>query len=238
MTWDTVLVGVLGLACGLSPLFRAYFDLSVWGPIAIGLLAILLALNILTTLILGDGPGLFQAGRLFDPLGYVNGEAGVLLMGLWPLVAIAERRRPVISPVAVSGATLIAGVMVLSQARGIALAGAVSSVIILLVVPGRVTRLWVLLVILAGVAVALGPLLDVYRGGAAGAPSGASVRHAGLWALGAAILTGLVWGLAIQVDAWISPRSPSLRAGLPTAARAIPVLLLVAGVVGCVVYAN
>jgi O-antigen ligase len=316
-----VLIGVLGLGCGLSPLFRGYYDLSVWGPIALGVLAVLfalvvarpvipraraavvlaalaflcawsylsigwsgsadsalndanrwllytaafavfvlllsarrnatvlialtacgvlfVALYILATMIFGDGPGLFLARRLNDPLGYINGEAAVLLMGLWPLVAIAERRRPVISPVAIAGATAIACLLVLSQARGIALAAAVSSVIILLVVPGRITRLWVLLVILAGVGVALGPLLDVWRSATGVAPpSGASVRHAGYWALAAALATGLVWGLTIQADRWISPRSPSLRAGLAKATRATLVLVLVAGVAAGLVFAN
>src|SRR5436190_11583181 len=65
MTWDTVLVGVLGLACGLSPLFRAYFDLSVWGPIAIGLLAVLLALIIARPVIPRGAAALVLAALAF-----------------------------------------------------------------------------------------------------------------------------------------------------------------------------
>ena len=40
-----------------------------------------------------DGRTLFLANRLHGPLGYVNGEAGYLLLGFWPLVAAAERAR-------------------------------------------------------------------------------------------------------------------------------------------------
>ena len=39
---------------------------------ASGVLAV--ALYVLTTMILGDGPGLFLERRLNDPVGYVNGE--------------------------------------------------------------------------------------------------------------------------------------------------------------------
>ena len=42
---------------------------------------------------LGTAVELFLAGRLNEPLGYVNGQAGLLLVGVWPLVALAERAR-------------------------------------------------------------------------------------------------------------------------------------------------
>ena len=40
----------------------------------------------------GHGPALFLGTRLNDPLGYVNGQAGYLLVGVWPCLALAERR--------------------------------------------------------------------------------------------------------------------------------------------------
>ncbi len=40
----------------------------------------------------GHGAGLFLGTRLNDPLGYVNGQGGYLLAGLWPCLALAERR--------------------------------------------------------------------------------------------------------------------------------------------------
>jgi len=39
-----LLLAVAGLGCGLSPAFYGYFDLSVWGPLAIGLLVVAIAL--------------------------------------------------------------------------------------------------------------------------------------------------------------------------------------------------
>ena len=39
----------------------------------------------------GDVEALFFGGRLRDPLGYVNGQAGYFLLGFWPCVALAEQ---------------------------------------------------------------------------------------------------------------------------------------------------
>jgi hypothetical protein len=39
-----VLLGVAGVGCGISPAFFGYFDISVWGPIGIGLVAVAIAL--------------------------------------------------------------------------------------------------------------------------------------------------------------------------------------------------
>ena len=41
----------------------------------------------------GDVESLFFGGRLRDPLGYVNGQAGYFLLGFWPCVALAEQER-------------------------------------------------------------------------------------------------------------------------------------------------
>ena len=49
---------------------------------------------ILLRLLERRGASLFIGTRLNDPLGYVNGQAGYLLAGVWPCCALAERRRP------------------------------------------------------------------------------------------------------------------------------------------------
>ena len=43
---EVALVLVVAAACGLSPLLYGFYDLSTWGPIALGLLAVLLGLVI------------------------------------------------------------------------------------------------------------------------------------------------------------------------------------------------
>src|SRR5687767_14059250 len=67
----------------------------------------------------GDGGSLFLATRLNEPLGYVNGEAGYLLLGFWPLVALAEAsgRRPLAGALGAGGAVVIAALLLLTQSR-------------------------------------------------------------------------------------------------------------------------
>ena len=38
------LLAVLGLGAGFSPAFFGYFDMSVWGPLALGLIALAIGL--------------------------------------------------------------------------------------------------------------------------------------------------------------------------------------------------
>lgn len=143
----------------------------------------------------GHGVGLFLGGRLNEPLGYVNGQAGLLILGIWPLVALAERRQVVQSALAVTAATLLTCMVVLTQARGTVLAGLVSIPIVLALVPGRTARLWVLVTIAAAVAAGSGPLLHVYRTAPGGLTSDV-VRRAGLTAVVASLLAGIAWGVA------------------------------------------
>ena len=77
--------------------------------IALGPLFGLAGLVVLIRLFAGDAAA-FIDHRLDAPLDYINGSAGFLLMGLWPLAAAAERSR---SPIAAGlGA---AGVVVLAN---------------------------------------------------------------------------------------------------------------------------
>src|SRR5438034_10513138 len=46
LRWDAALLAVLAAGCGLSPLFRGYYQLSAWGPAALVLLAVLLAVMV------------------------------------------------------------------------------------------------------------------------------------------------------------------------------------------------
>ena len=39
-----VMIVVAGLGCGVSPAFFGYFDMSVWGPISLGLIAVAIGL--------------------------------------------------------------------------------------------------------------------------------------------------------------------------------------------------
>jgi hypothetical protein len=155
------------------------------------------ALYIAVRMAVGDGKSLFVSGRLNDPLGYINGQGAFLMLGFWPLVAVAERARAVPAGAAAAGATLVASLAVLSQARGVALAALVTVPLALLLVPGRHRRAWVLLAIGLAVAAIHGPLLDVYRQGRV-AQAG-DIERAGQAALVIALFAGVAVGLACQL---------------------------------------
>jgi len=305
------------LACGLSPALYGFYDLSIWGPIALFLLAGLLGLVIarpaalrptalfavaglvfvwawsllssgwsesadqaltesnrwmlyaallailvlllrddrlgrlmlasaaaailafggyLVVRLLGpDGGDLFLGKRLHEPLGYANGQGAYLLMGLWPLVAAAERMRShLISGAAVAGAALLVGLTLLGQTRAVIPALAVSAVLLLIVLPGRQRRLWVLLAVAAGTALAAGPLLDVFASGdAASGPDPETLRSAVLTLLVTSVITGVVWGLARGLVSEAGERLGG-RALAATSAVGLAVLLA-AGAVGAVI---
>src|SRR5215217_3360276 len=85
---------------------------------------------------LGGAPGdLFVAGRLDAPLGYINGQASFYLIGFWACLAIAEQRRfPLVAGPALGGATVLGCLLVLSQSRGVAVAFAVSCLVVICLV--------------------------------------------------------------------------------------------------------
>jgi UDP-GlcNAc:undecaprenyl-phosphate/decaprenyl-phosphate GlcNAc-1-phosphate transferase len=290
-------VVVIGLACGLSPAFSGFYDVSLWGPITLVLLAALLgflltrpavprrsalaalgglavlwgwsllsatwaestdravsegnrwllyaallavlvmlirndglarlllgavtagilavALAVLGEMLVGDGAELFLAGRLHEPLGFINGQAAVFLLGIWPLVAVAERgERPLVAGVAMGAATLLGAMLLLSQTRSVAPALAASALVLLAAVPGRLPRALALVTLAGAVAAFSGPLLDVYTssGNGEGPPDADTVRTAAWAALGAAGLAGALWALAVAILARL-PAATRSRAG-------------------------
>jgi UDP-N-acetylmuramyl pentapeptide phosphotransferase/UDP-N-acetylglucosamine-1-phosphate transferase/tetratricopeptide (TPR) repeat protein len=307
---EVVLIAFIAISCGLSPFLYGFYDVSVWGPIALGTLAALLGLliarpavprpaaliaaaalvglwlwalvsvgwsesadqamteanrwllyaalfgvlvllvsddrlgaivvgtgaaailalglYIAIRLVAGSGDELFFAGRLIEPLGYVNGQAGYLLMGVWPLVALAERaRKPLVAGGALAGATFLGALVLLGQTRAVLPAAGLSALLLLLVVPGRTKRAWALAVAGAGIAVCAGPVLDVYdsvRGGSP--PADGEAREAALAVLLASAAAGAVWAGTVAVVGRMGERTS--RAGrfawAPLAVGAVLVL--------------
>jgi UDP-GlcNAc:undecaprenyl-phosphate GlcNAc-1-phosphate transferase len=307
---EVALVLIAATAFGLSPFFYGFYGLETWGPIALGLLAVLLGLvvarpavprpaalaalaalaglavwalvsrgwagspgnalteasrwmlyatlfailllllrddrlgrlvlaattvfvlalglYILGRMLTGDGVALFRGKRLYEPLGYVNGQATYFLLGLWPLVALAERlRRPLLAGAALGAATMLAGLTVLSESRAIVPAIVLSAVALLAFVPGRVRRGWALIVIVATIAAIARPLLDVYENGAP-VVSASSARDAALAILVGAMAAAVVWAIVSAAAKWAAAGSPS--AALRRAPAVALVGLALAGV--------
>ena len=161
-----------------------------------GLVVGLFATYLCLALLLPGSSDLFVGGRLTNPLGYVNGQAGYLLLGFWPLVAVAERsQRRLLAGAALGGAVVLAGLAILTQSRAIVPAIVVSALVVCVAVPGRKKRLWALvLVAVAAVATAAG-LLDVYGQTRPGArqPDEGTIRSAVAVLLIASVVAGALW---------------------------------------------
>jgi UDP-GlcNAc:undecaprenyl-phosphate GlcNAc-1-phosphate transferase len=302
--------------CGLSPALFGFYKLSVWGPIALVVLAVLLGLTIArpasprptalvaigglvflwlwalasvgwsesadqalldanrwmlyaavftvlvlllrddrlgrllmaaataavvafglylcARLLLPDSGEMFLNRRLNDPLGYVNGQAGYLLLALWPLVAAAERTRShLLSGAAVSAAVLLAGLALLGQTRAVVPAVIVSAVVLVAVLPGRGARLWALVAIAAGVGLAAGPLLAVYDSATGSQqPDEGTIRAGVLALIGAAVLAGGIWAAARYAAGHAVSRSPQrARMASVVALAAVGLVVAVGGFV-------
>jgi O-antigen ligase len=163
------------------------------------------ALSVLVRL-LGANPGtLFLVGRLNSPLGYINGEGCLFVMGFWLCFALAEVRRALVAGPAAGLATLMACLALLSQSRGTALAMLGSLILVVVLVSGRTRRIYGLLVVAAGVALAAPDLLRVYEHTVAESVPAGVGHAAGRAALFAALAVGVAWTLL--TGAWELLRS-------------------------------
>lgn len=184
----------------LATLVRRRRDaLAVLAGAAAGVLVV--AGWVLAHMLAGADAQMFLGGRLNQPMGYVNSMANLFLIGAWPLIALAEARRKAwLSGLAVGLAAALGALVVLCESRGALVATAASVAILVLTVPGRQRRVWILLAVGVALAAIYGPLVAVYHSG--GQPGEA--RHAAkvillagacvaaLWTLGDGALTRLI----------------------------------------------
>ena len=154
------------------------------------------ALVTIGRLLAGDA-GAFLDHRLVTPIGYTNATAGIFLMGIWPLIAVAERsERAWLGGAAMALAVVEVNLLVLTQSRGIVPALLVSVGVALAIYPGRALRVWALLTVAAGGVAAAHWTLAVYADRVAlrpGAVPASLARPAALAALFAAVVLGAAW---------------------------------------------
>jgi O-antigen ligase len=169
----------------------------------LGLSALLTGLILPLDFMFGGGSSAFLLRRLNDPIGYINGTAGLLVLGIWPWLAYAETsasRR--LRAAAIAGATVIAGTFVLTESRAVIPATVLSAVLVIACAPGRTRRAINLLVLAGSVAVSLHWTLRVYSEGGAAArslpPPQGTLRDAGIAILISAALAG---GCTLLIDA-------------------------------------
>jgi O-antigen ligase len=237
MTWAES-VDRAWLESGRLVLYVAFFGLALFAirdrrqglaamtAITAGAAAVVIATEV--TLFSDSAPGQFSGFRLNEPIGYVNGVAGCLLIGTWMFVGLAERFRSWWAQAVLMGLATMGGcLLVLTQSRAVMPAIAVS-IVCCLVPVGRLRRAWFLTFVLAGIALASPRLLDVFAQEHLKEtllPRPDSVHPAATAALFASIGTAAAWGLACAVASWVGI-SRQVRA----AAAATLVVLVVTAV--------
>jgi hypothetical protein len=194
---------------------------------AVGFASGLLALYVGARLAAGGATGLFEAGRLFRPIGYPNALAAFLMMGFWPLatLAVSGERAPAVRVAACAAAAAIPPAALLTASRAGALFAVLSGLVFLAASPLRLRALPLAGVAFGGCAVAWGTLERPQS-------QGSLLTDAAATAAGRAVLAialgGAVAGAALVVaDRGLAraPRAARLVRALGIAACA----LLVAG---------
>lgn len=168
------------------------------GAAGVGVVAV--AVSVLARLLGSDPAALFLDGRLNVPLGYINGEGCLFVMGFWLSIAAGESRRALLAGPGAGLAALMACLALLSQSRGTALAMLGALIVVVALVPGRARRMYALLVVAGAVAVAAPDLLHIYERHASGPIPPAAGHAAGRAALLAALAAAGVW--ATLTFAW------------------------------------
>ena len=195
---NRLLIYAAGLALLVVLLRSDRAALIAFGAFTAGAVAV--AGWVLAGMLRGD-EALFLLGRLHEPLGYINGQANFFVLAVWPCIALAEQRRggalgAALAGLGLAGATLFAGLAVLGQSRGAILAAALSVIVVLALLPGRLRRIVALLVAGACLVPASPALLDVYRDGA----TDDRLHAAAVAVVLAALAAGVVWGLLVGLE--------------------------------------
>ena len=156
---------------------------------------------VLVRLVAGGAGTMFISHRLHEPLGYINGQAGLLLMAFWLLFAAGEQaRRPAFAGLLLAIATGAAQLLVLTGSRVVLPALALSVLLVIALQRGRLRRSGALLLIFAGTLVTLPALFDVLDHAVADSrPADGVLRTAGLVGCLAAASVGAAWATALTL---------------------------------------
>ncbi len=201
--------------------------------LVLGLAALLTSVGLAAEFLLGGGAGAFLTRRLNAPIGYINGTAGLLVMGIWPWLAFAERARGRWQRAAsLAAATVIAATFVLTQSRAVIPATILTAVLVLACGPGRPRRAVHLIVLAGAVAVSVPWTLRVYSAGGLAARATNPPQHLLRDAALAIVLAGvLAGGAALALDALVRRFPAGRRERL---SRQLGATLLAIGAVGLI----
>lgn len=184
-----------------------------------------------------DGPAVFLAGRLNEPIGYRNATALLFCLAYWPLIVLAATRgRGRLLRAAGFGlALLMLGLAFLTQSRGVLLGLGCGGVVAIALGPDRVRRVWLALLSIALLAGAAPWLLKPYHvfDGGYGVVHSADIAVAAR-ALVVLVAIGVAVGFLLAVfDAGLRPASPAMLQVVRPASRlglfAVALALFVGG---------
>ena len=130
------------------------FGLSIAG---LGLVELLLANS-------GDPATYFNDARFVEPAGYINANAAVWTLGLWPCLYLAYSRQvnPLLRGLALGGAGLLACLALMGQSRGWVLAVPLAALFFVLATSARPRALVAAALVMVGTFLAKGPVLAVH----------------------------------------------------------------------------
>jgi O-antigen ligase len=205
--------------------------------IILGAAALIVSLWLCASMLLGAASADFASHRLDAPIDYVNADAALLVMGLWPWVALAETaRRPVWRAGSLGAAALIGCTAVLTQSRALLPATVAAVILVLCCTGSRTTRALNILLVAASVAVSLPWTLRVYSAGGVAArslpPADGVLRAGGIAIVAASLGCALVRLIAAHYAGRLGvQRSRRLQRGVGIALLLAAGPLLAAGLV-------
>jgi tetratricopeptide (TPR) repeat protein len=209
----------------------AAWVLGLW-TFGIGAIAVVTLVRVGTV---ADPSALFAGDRLMEPVGYVNAQAAMWLMALWPAVTLAASGRvpwPV-RGISAALAVVLLDVALLSQSRGSILTLPVCAVLLVLIVPGRLRTIAVLVPVLGAAAAALPKVLDV--GDAINRHDPGAVQDAAATVTSTVLVLALAAGAVVAlVAAWetLRPPAPATAARVRKAWTALVVAGAILGAAG------
>jgi tetratricopeptide (TPR) repeat protein len=232
--WDganrAALYALVFAACALWPMRgRAALVLVGGFTLAVGGLAIVELVRVAWA---AHPTGFFIDGRLATPIAYPSGDAALWSMAFFPAVVLASRREipPELRGIFAAVGVVLGSMALMGQSRGWLFALPFVAIAFLVLTPGRVRTALGLIVVVAGVGLAVPAVLDVYD--KRGQALSNAIDGTANWIFGAAAAAGVAAALVGIVDwRWRASRLTARRAGAALLATA-----LVALVAGAAVY--
>jgi tetratricopeptide (TPR) repeat protein len=208
--------------------FDARGAMAVLGLLGLGIAGLGLV-ELLKADAAAEPAGYFIDVRFAEPAGYMNANVALWTTGLLPCLFMASRREvhPLLRGLALGGAGLLAGLGLLGQSRGWALALPLALALFLVICPGRVRLLAATAAVAAAALAVSGPALAVHDDYSPETLDDLLSDATGAILLAAAVLAlaGIAAGL---LDRKVEPGPRAARA-IGWAAAALVALVLVGG---------